>query len=210
MTADAIPRRGRPPSITRERIAAAGIELTLPAMTFAAVAKHLRVTQAALYKHLDGLDALRRLVAEEIFTRWQIPAPDPDGAPIEDYLLEFGLSIRALAHDHPGISGYLTRHTETTPTMINKIAAHHHDVAHAYRLPPQATRWLLSTIAFHCVALADTIYASYGTATERSDPSSTIEEDFVWGVKSLILGSLQVAGIEVDPGPGWSLHPDTD
>ena len=214
------PRRGRPPTINNTRIVQAGIELTLPAITLAGVARHLGVTQAALYKHVDSLHTLRQLVAEEIFTRWQIPATDPTTATLHEYLLEFGISIRALAHHYPGISEFLTRRGGATPDMVTKIEAHHTEVARAYHLPAPATRWLLSTIAFHCVALADTIYASYQDAASRDAasrdaaaaepatghphtglPNDAIEEDFLWGLKSLILGALQVAGLTPTPTP---------
>lgn len=61
------PSRGRPPSITRERLTDAGIALTLPKLTMVGVADQLGVSAMALYKHVSGLEALKELVAEEIF-----------------------------------------------------------------------------------------------------------------------------------------------
>ena len=60
--------RGRPPSITRERIVEAGIEMGLPNITFVGLAAALGVSHMALYKHVANLEALKALVAEEIFT----------------------------------------------------------------------------------------------------------------------------------------------
>ncbi|OPX13482.1 TetR/AcrR family transcriptional regulator [Gordonia sp. i37] len=200
-------RRGRPPTLDRARIITAGVEMTLPAVTFAGMAKQLGVTQAALYKHVDGLGELRTLIAEQIFLDWSIP--DPHAAlPIHEYLLDFALSIRLLAHHHPGITPFLTRRTDTTATMVAKIGAHHHRVAAVYGLDPATARTLLSGIAFAAVALADTVYASYDQekrpSSARADlPDDDIETELRWTVKALVVGSLHVAGLDVDPGPRW-------
>ena len=45
------PARGRPPTITLERIADAGIAMGLPNLTFVGVAAALGVSHMALYKH---------------------------------------------------------------------------------------------------------------------------------------------------------------
>lgn len=72
------PTRGRPPTITPERLADIGIRLGLPNLTMANVAAELAVTQAALYKRVSNLEALKRLVAEAVFQRWQIPRASID------------------------------------------------------------------------------------------------------------------------------------
>ncbi|GAC67299.1 hypothetical protein [Gordonia soli] len=178
-------------------------------MTFAAVAKSLDVTQAALYKHVSGVDELRQMIAEAIFVGWDIPGCTPDAPPLPDYLLAFGRSIRELAHRHPGITPYLTRRDDTTPTMVAKIAGHHVEVASAYDLPPDTAAWLLSTIAFHCVALGDTIYASYGqsvlpqSARDAAPPADDVESEFIWGLRALVLGALQVCGVDAVVDGSW-------
>ena len=67
------PARGRPRTLTRERIAEAGMQIGLPALTFTGVANALGVSHVALYKHVPNLEELKRLVAAEIFERWQMP-----------------------------------------------------------------------------------------------------------------------------------------
>ena len=59
--------RGRPPTITPDRLADIGITLGLPNLTMANVAAELAVTQAALYKRVANLEALKRLVADTVF-----------------------------------------------------------------------------------------------------------------------------------------------
>lgn len=181
------PRPGRPPSITRERIADAGMAVGLPAMTFTGVATLLGVSHVALYKHVANLAALKLLVAEEIFVRWKLPATGNDD--LEGYLLRFSASLRALVKSHPGLAPYLLRRKATTPAMLARIDAHQAQVADSYRLPRERARWLLSTVAFHCVALADTVYAPAGDAWEAED-DALIEAEFDLGMRALVVGAL--------------------
>ncbi|WP_257217222.1 TetR/AcrR family transcriptional regulator [Janthinobacterium sp. BJB301] len=181
------PRPGRPPSITRARIADAGIAMGLPAMTFTGVAALLGVSHVALYKHVAHLAELKLLVAAEIFARWQLPAPGEDD--LEHYLLRFSASLRQLVKLHPGLAPYLLRRKATPPTMLARIEAHQAQVAHGYQLPLERARWLLSTVAFHCVALADTVYAPAGDAWEAED-DALIEAEFDLGMRALVIGVL--------------------
>ncbi|AQR69215.1 TetR family transcriptional regulator [Janthinobacterium sp. LM6] len=181
------PRPGRPPSITRERIADAGMAVGLPAMTFTGVATLLGVSHVALYRHVANLAALKLLVAEEIFVRWKLPATGNDD--LEGYLLRFSASLRALVKSHPGLAPYLRRRKATTPAMLARIDAHQAQVADSYRLPRERARWLLSTVAFHCVALADTVYAPAGDAWEAED-DAFIEAEFDLGMRALVIGAL--------------------
>jgi AcrR family transcriptional regulator len=72
--AGARPRRvGRPPRISRERIAEAAHQIGLGDLTLKAVADQLGVSIAGLYHHIDGKDDLMRLAAEYSATRVQLP-----------------------------------------------------------------------------------------------------------------------------------------
>jgi AcrR family transcriptional regulator len=88
--------RGRPRTITRERIADAGIQLGLPNITFVGVAAALGVSHMALYKHVPSLEELKHLVAEEIFSRWQIPQSRGNTRKgLKEYLNVFSASVQA-------------------------------------------------------------------------------------------------------------------
>ncbi len=67
------PGRGRPRTITRERIADVSVAIGLPNLTFVGVAAALGVSHMALYKHVPNIEALKCLVAEETDAR---SAPD--------------------------------------------------------------------------------------------------------------------------------------
>lgn len=186
ITATPAPRPGRPRTITRERIADAGMAMGLPKLTFVGVAALLGVSHMALYKHVANLAALKLLVAEAIFTRWQLP--DTGDGDLEQFLLRFSASLRELVKAFPGLAPYLIRRKVTTPAMLASIAAHQAEVARLYGMPIERARWLLSTVAFHCIALADTVYAAGDEAWEEED--AAIEAEFDLGMHALILGAL--------------------
>ncbi|MGO3742620.1 TetR/AcrR family transcriptional regulator [Kerstersia sp.] len=206
-TSASTPRRGRPRSITRERIAAAGMEMGLTKLTFVGVAARLGVSHMALYKHVPNLEALKRLVAEEIFCRWQMPeSAGPPQDSLESYLRLFSASLRELVRRHQGLAPYLIRRRATTPGMMARIYAHQEWAACRYGLTQERSRWLLSTVAFHCIALADTVYAELdadeaaaqetgagGTGAEAAgEEVATIESEFDRGMQALICGVLQM------------------
>ncbi|ELC7363262.1 TetR/AcrR family transcriptional regulator [Stenotrophomonas maltophilia] len=185
------PTRGRPPTITPERLADIGIRLGLPNLTMANVAAELAVTQAALYKRVANLEALKRLVAETVFQRWQIPLASVD-APggLEAYLMGFVESLCEVVKAHPGLPPYLLRRTVATASMLEKIASHQAHVADVFGLPVDKARWLLATIAFYCIAGADTIYAI------ADDEEGQVITEFKLGMRALVIGSLQL--VEAD------------
>jgi len=187
--------RGRPPSITRERIADAGIAIGLPEITFVGVAEALGVSHMALYKHVPSLESLKHLVAEEIFTRWDFP-PLSEGRELADYLSDFVASLHALVKAHPGLPSYLMRQSAATQRMLDKIDAHHRAVSRAFAIPKKQASWLLSTIAFHCIAVADMIHATSAAApasetkATHTRDSAVMEREFTRGMQALIIGAL--------------------
>lgn len=187
--------RGRPPTITLARIAQAGMEMTLPLITFTGVAARLGVSHVALYKYVANLDVLKQVVADAIFGQWRMPAPCmANTAGLADYLAEFARSLRQLVHQNPSLAGYLTRHDQKTPAMLARILDHHAQVASAYAIPTETAGWLLSTVAYHCIALADTVYAcpaGFGTGLLASD--AALHEEFDLSMQALIIGALQMA-----------------
>lgn len=187
--------RGRPRTITRERIADAGIEIGLPNITFVGVAAAMGVSHMALYKHVANLEALKILVAEEIFQRWEIPQADADdNSDLKGYLLRFAASIQAFVKAHPGLTPYVIRRSVATESMLAKIVSHQLHIARGYTIAEQDARWLLSTVAFHCFAVADTVYAVAGYASEveaeRLAEQAEMEAELAQGIHALIVGAL--------------------
>lgn len=194
-TAPEQPRRGRPATITRERIVDAGIAMGLPNLTFVGLAARIGISHMGLYKYVPNLEALKLLVADAIFLRWDMPALE--GETLERYLAAFSASLRALVGRHPGLAFYMIRRKAQMPAMIARIRAHHTEVAAAYGISPEKAGRLLSTVAFHCIALADTVYSMAGQperipdqGEDQDGPAQDIEAEFAYGMHCLIIGLL--------------------
>ena len=187
--------RGRPRTITRERIVEAGIEIGLPSITFIGVAAALGVSHMALYKHIANLDALKSMVAEEIFTRWQIPRADADRrGGLKEYMILFATSVRVFVKAHPGLTPYVMRRLAATQPMLAKIEEHQSHIAQVYGISKQHARWLLATVAFHGIAVADTVYSVTGRESvieaERAAEEAEMEAELAQGMHALIVGAL--------------------
>ena len=186
--------RGRPRTITRERIVEAGIEIGLPSITFIGVAAALGVSHMALYKHVANLDALKSMVAEEIFTRWQIPRADADRrGGLKEYMIVFATSVRVFVKAHPGLTPYVIRRLAATQPMLAKIEEHQSHIAQVYGISKQHARWLLATVAFHGIAVADTVYSVTGRGAEeaeRAAEEAEMEAELAQGMYALIVGAL--------------------
>ena len=186
--------RGRPRTITRERIVEAGIGIGLPGITFVGVAAALGVSHMALYKHVANLEALKNLVAEEIFTRWQIPRVDADQrGELKDYLTVFATSVRLFVKAHPGLTPYVIRRLAATQPMLAKIDEHQSHIAQVYGIAKEQARWLLATVAFHGIAVADTVYSVTGQPVEEAQrlaEEAEMEAELDRGMRALIVGAL--------------------
>lgn len=187
--------RGRPPTITRERIANAGVEIGLPNITFVGVAAALGVSHMALYKHVANLKALKGMVAEEIFRRWRIPrARRDEPEELQAYLFTFAMSIAEFVKVHPGLTPYVIRRLAATQPMIEKIHEHQAHIAEVYEISQLQARWLLATVAFHCFAVADTIYSVMGQgpveAVDHAVEEAEMEAELEQGIQALITGAI--------------------
>lgn len=196
------PGRGRPPTITRTRIADAGIAIGLPNITFVGLAAALGVSHMALYKHVASLEELKRLVADEIFSRWEIPRASGE-EDLKRYLCGFAVSVRDFVKAHPGVTPYVIRRLAATDAMIAKIDGHQRHIAETYAISREQARWALATVAFHGMAVADTVYSvagrEPGVDAERSTEEAEMEVELEEGMLALIVGVL--ARIDTGGGP---------
>lgn len=207
-------QRGRPRIITREAIAAAGKKLTLPHATMADVAEELGVGIRSLYKHLDGVNELHTVTAEEIFATWV--APSPNGESLADHLLAVGVSLRQLAIENPGIAPFLVRASEAiSPRVLRAMDSHQQSVASAYDLPLAAASMMLATVAEHTLSVTDTVHGNGGrirdrekmarnvslpaiAAAARKYPTASDEDFFLYGLRALIEGLVRITTRESD------------
>lgn len=193
--------RGRPRTITRERIADAGIEIGLPNITFVGVAAAIGVSHMALYKHVANLEALKILVAEEIFNRWEIPQANADESEnLKHYMLRFAASIQAFVKAHPGLTPYIIRRSVATESMLSKIVGHQLHIARGYAIPEDNARRLLATVAFHCFAVADTVYSATSiepvAGIDQHAEIAEMEAELEQGMHALIVGALAMLTVD--------------
>lgn len=188
---DSAPTRGRPPTITRARLAEAGLQIGLPKVTILAVAAHLGVSAKALYKHVSGLEALKQLVAEEIFLRWTLPMPTASGPDsLEHFLTAFSDSMWELVERHPGIAPYMLREDHITPAMLAKMTAHQQEMERVCGISFAQSNWLLFIVAYFCVAVADTVLPINGEKGTAPDRAGWVKLQYRMGARALVVGAL--------------------
>lgn len=115
---------------------------------------------------------------------------------MQAYLLGFVESLCEVVKAHPGLPPYLLRRSVATTPMLEKIASHQAHVAEVFGLPLDKARWLLATIAFYCIAGADTVYGLVDDETEvltgRRVQDEEVIAEFKQGMRALVIGSLEV------------------
>ncbi len=188
--------RGRPPTITREKILETSIKIGLPSITFVGVAEKLGVSHMALYNHVNGLDALKTLVAETIFLRWELPEMDA-GCTLRDYLIKLAASMWNLVETHAGITPYLLRRDMITPAIEQRIADHQKKLAKHYKLPLIQAHWLGFTISYHTLSVADSVLPDNTDEKDQTRYQSNfgiygIADEYAMGIHALIVGCLSI------------------
>ncbi len=107
---------GRRPQIDRAAILDAAMELAdergLEAVTMHAVAQRLGVTPMALYRHMDGKQALLDGLVERLLTGYSLPPAD---APWPGRLTAMAEAIRSTAKGHPAVFLLLLTRPAATP-----------------------------------------------------------------------------------------------
>ena len=107
---------GRTPQISREEVLAAALRLAdddgLEAVTMHAVAKRLRVTPMALYRHVDDKNALLDGLVYLLLTEYPVP---PASGPWDERLTALAAGIRDTARRHPAVFPLLLTRPAVTP-----------------------------------------------------------------------------------------------
>jgi AcrR family transcriptional regulator len=107
---------GRRPQIDRAEILAAAMQVAdergLESVTMHSVAHRLAVTPMALYRHLDGKQALLDGLVELLLTSYPLP---PAGAPWATRLTALAEAVRSAAKQHPAVFPLLLTRPAETP-----------------------------------------------------------------------------------------------
>ena len=100
------PRRGRPPRIGREDIAAAVLDVGFSELTFAAVRERLGVGESTLYRHAPDRDALVRIGLDRALAEISWPPLD---APWRQLLESYAHAAWHALAAHPGSATEIAR-----------------------------------------------------------------------------------------------------
>lgn len=181
---------GRRPQIDRGVILSTALQLAdergLEAVTMHAVAQQLGVTPMALYRHVDGKQALLDGLVELLLTGSPLPAADE---PWPAQLTAIAEAVRSTAKAHPAVFPMLLTRPAVTPdarAVRDSVLAALHEAG----LPADAaarTERLLSTAVFGFAA-------SEAAGRFRHHPQAVIDEDF-----AVLLGWLRQAISPVPP-----------
>ncbi len=152
---------GRNPQISREAILAAALQLAddqgLEAVTMHAVAKVLRVTPMALYRHVDDKKALLDGLVELLLTEYPSAADISPDAPWDERLAALATGIRDTARRHPAAFPLLLTRPAVTPTarvVRDTVQAALREGGLADAAVPQAERLMSTAILGFAVSEA--------------------------------------------------------
>jgi AcrR family transcriptional regulator len=175
---------GRRPQIDRGMILSAALQLAdergLEAVTMHAVAQQLGVTPMALYRHVDGKQALLDGLVELLLTGSPLPAADE---PWPARLTAIAEAVRSTAKAHPAVFPMLLTRPAVTPdarAVRDCVLAALHEAGLAGDAAARAER-LLSTAVFGFAA-------SEAAGRFRHHAQAVIDEDF-----AALLGWLRQA-----------------
>ncbi|MFN2539718.1 MAG: TetR/AcrR family transcriptional regulator, partial [Mycobacteriales bacterium] len=97
MTEPARPRRGRTPSLSREQVVTAALDVMagegLAAVSFRSVGSRLGVNPMALYSYIRGKDELLAAMYDQVSREAQLPLSD---APAQDQIVDYYVRARRM------------------------------------------------------------------------------------------------------------------
>lgn len=184
---------GRPARISRAAILDTALELAdqegLDGVTMHAVARRLDVTTMALYRHMDGKEALLDGLVERLLT--EFPAQQAC-QPGEQWLTAMADGIREVARRHPSVFPLLLTRPAITPAaqmvrdaVVTALRGEGLTDAAARR-----TERLLSTAVLGFAA-------SEVTGRFRQHDQAVLDRDFAELLRWLRLGLASLPGAEV-------------
>lgn len=165
---------GRPARIGRAAILDAALELAdregLDAVTMHAIARRMNVSTMALYRHMDGKDALLDGLVERLLTAFPVQrARQPGG----QWLTAMASGIREVARRHPAVFPLLLTRPAVTPAaqrVRDAVVAALQDTGLTDTAARRAER-LLSTAVLGFAA-------SEAAGRFRSHDQAVIDQDF--------------------------------
>jgi AcrR family transcriptional regulator len=166
---------GRTAQISREAVLAAALRLAddqgLEAVTMHAVARALRVTPMALYRHVDDKNALLDGLVELLLTECPLPAGDGTAGSWDERLTAIATGIRDTARRHPASFPLLLTRPAVTPAARAVRDAVHAALREAGLPEPGQAERLISTAVLGFAT-------SEATGRFRQHDQAVIDADF--------------------------------
>jgi AcrR family transcriptional regulator len=188
---------GRPARIGRDAILDAALALAdkegLDAVSMHAVARRLGVSAMALYRHMDGKDALLDGLVERLLTSF---SPPPSDGPWDQRLNVMAADMREVARRHPAVFPLLLTRPAVTPAaqqVRNSVRGALREAGLTEVVAARAER-LLSTAVFGFAA-------SEATGRFRLHSQAVVDEDFAELLRWLALG-VALARLPTRDSPG--------
>jgi AcrR family transcriptional regulator len=94
--------RGRPQTITRERLVEAAIEMGLVNLTLAGIARRLGITVQSIYNYVKDRDELVKLTADVLAERF--PMPEDANEEWKDWIYKVAYALKRTYEHAPGIA----------------------------------------------------------------------------------------------------------
>ncbi|MDO5747082.1 MAG: hypothetical protein Q4P66_05430 [Actinomycetaceae bacterium] len=201
---------GRPRTVTIERLIEAGQAITLPALTIRGIAARLGVSEVSIYRHVECIDNLKKIVAIGIIANNDIELPSADTP--EDALVELGVQLRDFVEKNPGISYYLSHLGAEEPKILEQVERIQSSFAHTYDFPLAQASIAVATLTEHAIAITSMDPFSHHQPLDRIDSSiiddyptvkagstyirtMSSEEIFRWSIRSTARGALSIVGL---------------
>lgn len=147
-----VPRkRGRPARLTREEIVGVAVDMPVERLSMTAVARRLRVTDAALYHHFPCREDLLREVAHVLTADLELP---DEAMPWQDWMRAYARAVRAALERHPGTAAFLSGHGPTGARQLGMIETALR-VMTRDGLPLRRARLLYAALVSHVVAFVE-------------------------------------------------------
>ena len=169
-------RKANTPTLTRQQIVAAAIEIVdrdgLDALSMRELASELGVGTMSLYYHVRDKTALHDLILDAVMSEVNLTAHDPNGQPRERVAC-IARAFRAALLEHPNVTPIAAARPMRTPAQLRPVEAMLSVLLDAGLEPAEAMR-AVNVIGQFVIGTA-TILASQ--MAESGDPGDQIEID---------------------------------
>lgn len=163
VTSQQVRRRGRVPTISRESVARAAIDLGFEDLTMSTVAGSLGVKHSSLYRHVGSRDDLVSLAIDLL--AWEANWPEP-GADWRAYVEKLTDVMWTLYEDFPGLAPELQR-LPAPPSSVVYVFAAGTEALIGFGFDPESAVLIVDTVSDMTI---DSYMNAYRLRTSQMKP----------------------------------------